>query len=176
MRLISLWVITTKALYIHMCAFINVSKGLVVSRGPTVIRVSSLWIVVVSEDLKIPRCAFCFNGRKMQNLFFFGQMFGICCYLKRVFHMMVKPRYFGSQALVARGYRLRGVVSSNKWGELVSQGRGSPFIFQAEIAAQRGPQLPPGTIEVVTSVCINFPVSFLAEKKCDNSFDDNKIS
>lgn len=70
----------------------------------------------------------------MQHLFFFGQMFGICCYLKRVFHTMVQPRYFGSQALVARGYRLCGVVS-NKWGEVLSQGPGSPsFILQAEIA------------------------------------------
>lgn len=58
----------------------------------------------------------------MQNLFFRWRMFGTECYLKRLFHTMVKLRQFGSQAHMARGYQLCGVGFSDKGGALVSQG------------------------------------------------------
>lgn len=64
--------------------------------------------------LMVEKCGICFP---------FWPVFGICCYLKRVFHTMVKRRRCGSQA-----HEVIGRAASappNERGEPVSQGRRS---------------------------------------------------
>lgn len=124
MQLISLGVVTTEALYIHTYVFINVSRPRCLqgtSRGQS-FQPLNCGGLRRSEDTEMCFCAL--MAEKCRICFPLAKCLGICCYLKRVFHTMVKPRYFC------------GCVASSA---LISARFSGTRVARQEAAARRGP-------------------------------------
>lgn len=124
-----------------------------------------LWWSQRSDDkldllfaLVVEKCWICF---------FFWRMFGICCYLSRVLHTVVKLRCSGSQA--HNGTRLSAVSLRllSQWEKLVSQGGGpaDKICFAGRKGNPASTITSTGDMEVMISVWIDVLISiFLIQR------------